>query len=315
MATPEQKMQDELEFDSAYGADDAQAGPAQTDDDAFGLTPEVAAVEEDDGIPNSPEEATEVMPTEDTSEAKADPAMDAMHAEMARETQRLKSWEGRLKVLEAKLKAGGSPEPDGEGADQSMMDDEAESGMQDDAQDMADKIKGMSPDEAMQALTDDFGEDFAKMLSTVIDAKVAQASSSMGQSVDEIINDIVDSKAKMHFETIADRHPDFMDVSRSPEFTAFISAMPDAGQAESRRVVDSGTAREICKMLDAFKAAVQQTAVDETRQATDNKMDNKMDNSSADMDAAEGVRSSGMRLPVQPGASKDYSAAWEEFAD
>lgn len=313
MATPEQKMQDELEFDSAYGADDAQAGPAQTDDDAFGLTPEVAVAEEDDGIPNSPEEATEVMPEEDTT--KADPAMDAMHAEVAREMQRLKSWEGRLKVLEAKLKAVGPPEPDADEADPSMMDGAAESGMQDDAQDMADKIKAMGPDEAMQALTDDFGEDFAKMLSTVIDAKVAQASSSMSQSVDEIINDIVDSKAKMHFETIADRHPDFMDVSRSPEFTAFISAMPDAGQAESRRVVDSGTAREICKMLDAFKAAVQQTAVDETQKATDNKMDNKMDNNSADMDAAEGVRSSGMRLPVQPGASKDYSAAWEEFAD
>lgn len=314
MATPEQKMQDELEFDSAYGADEAQAGPAQTDDDAFGLTPEVAVAEnDDDGIPNSPEEATEVMPAEDTT--KADPAMDAMHAEVAREMQRLKSWEGRLKVLEAKLKAVGPPEPDADEADPSMMDGAAESGMQDEAQDMADKIKGMGPDEAMQALTDDFGEDFAKMLSTVIDAKVAQASSSMSQSVDEIINDIVDSKAKMHFETIADRHPDFMDVSRSPEFTAFISAMPDAGQAESRRVVDSGTAREICKMLDAFKAAVQQTAVDETQKATDNKMDNKMDNSSADMDAAEGVRSSGMRLPVQPGASKDYSAAWEEFAD
>ena len=33
------------------------------------------------------------------------------------------------------------------------------------------------------------------------------------------------------------------------------------------------------------------------------------------MDAAEGVRSTGMRLPTQPGASSDYSAAWNEFKD
>lgn len=210
-----------------------------------------------------------------------------------------------MKAREAELKAGGPSTGSGEESGESFLEDLGESSLEEAGEGVAGKLKGMSPDQAMKALADDFGDDFAKMLSTVIDAKVAQASSSMGQSVDEIINDIVDTKARMHFETIADRHPDFMDVSKSPDFAAYIDAMPDAGRAEAQRVIEAGSAREICKLLDAYKASATQSG----RDAADT------GNTSDDMDAAEGVRSTGMRLPVQPGASKDYEAAWDEFKD
>ena len=307
MATPEQKAQDEQDFDAAYTAEDAPAAPAQTDDDAFGLVPEGAGQQgndsEDDGIPNSPEEATEA-PMEAAQEAPV-PAQTMQSTDTAKEVQRLKSWEGRLKAREAELKAAGYEMSNGEEPGESIMEEMGESDMQETGEEMAEKAKDMSPDDALKMLANDFGEDFAKMLSTVIDAKVAQASSSMGQSVDEIISDIVDTKARNHFEAIAERHPDFMDVSASPDFTAYVDAMPEEGKAEAMRVIEGGTAREICKMLDVFKAATAQPA---GATAADAGNDD-------DMDAAEGVRSTGMRLPTQPSASKDYAAAWEEFAD
>ena len=195
-----------------------------------------------------------------------------------------------MKAREAELKAAGYEMSNGEEPGESIMEEMGESDMQETGEEMAEKAKDMSPDDALKMLANDFGEDFAKMLSTVIDAKVAQASSSMGQSVDEIISDIVDTKARNHFEAIAERHPDFMDVSASPDFTAYVDAMPEEGKAEAMRVIEGGTAREICKMLDVFKAATAQPA---GATAADAGNDD-------DMDAAEGVRSTGMRLnPAQ----------------
>lgn len=312
MATPEQKMQDEQDFDAAYAAEDAPTAATPSDDDAFGLVPEGAG-EEDDGIPNSPEEATEATmeeaPTVEAAPATGEaPAGKAMQpAGLSKDEQRLKSWEGRLKAREAELKAAGHDMGTGEEEGESILEDMGESKLEESGEEVADKLKGMSPDEAMRILADDFGEDFAKMLSAVIDAKVAQASSSMGQSVDEIINDIVDTKARAHFETIADRHPDFMDISTSEAFKGYLDAMPEEGKAEAQRVIENGTAREINKLLDGFKASTAQPA---GQMAGDDGADN-----TDSMDAAEGVRSTGMRLPTQPGASKDYAAAWDEFGD
>lgn len=297
MVNTAQTEQDEQDFGSAY-AEDPQAAPAQSEDDAFGLTPDVA---EDDGIPNSPEEATEVP-----AEAVAEPTMgeEPGQAEpvqpqgMSKEEQRLKSWEGRLKARVAELKAAGHA-VDGDDAGESDAQEADESGGEQQAEAEVQKLQGMSPDEALKTLANDFGEDFASMLATIIDAKVAQASGVMGQSVDDIINDIVDTKAKAHFETIADRHPDFMDVAGSGEFKGYIEAMPEADKAQARRVIEAGSAREINKLLDTYKQAGAKSApADEAR-----------------MDAAEGVRSTGMRLPTQPGASSDYAAAWDEFKD
>lgn len=300
MANTAQTEQDEQDFGSAY-AEDPQAAPAQSEDDAFGLTPDVA---KDDGIPNSPEEATEVP-----AEAVAEPTMgeEPGQAEpvqpqgMSKEEQRLKSWEGRLKARGAELKAAGH-EVDGDDAGESdaqeIGQEMGESGGEQQAEAEVQKLQGMSPDEALKTLSNDFGEDFATMLATIIDAKVAQASGVMGQSVDDIINDIVDTKAKAHFETIADRHPDFMDVAGSGEFKGYIDALPEADNAKARQVIETGSAREINKLLDTYKAGAKSAPADDAR-----------------MDAAEGVRSTGMRLPTQPGASSDYAAAWDEFKD
>ena len=286
--TPEQSQQDQSDYGAAYD-EDMQTPVQQTEDEAFGLVPD-ESVMEDDGIPNTPEEATEVI--DETPDAESVTSAAPVQATtLTPEEQRLKSWEGRLKAREAELNAmsAGKTTQDEDG--ESMDHDSSESEIQETIEDAVEATEGMDPDEALKALSADFGEDFTKMISSIIDAKVAKASSGVSQSVDEIINDIVDSKAKAHFETIADRHPDFMDVANSDEFKAYCESQPGCAQ-----VVESGSAREINKMLDKYKKTLGQPA----------------EESDDSMDAAEGVRSTGMRLPPQPSSSSDYAAAWDE---
>ena len=273
----EQAKQDSDDFDAAY-SEDMPAVAQNTDDAAFGLVPDEALMTEDDGIPNSPEEAQEAEP--EVADGGGHPPG------LTLEEQRAKSWEGRQKA-QARDEAG-AEEP--ESSEQEATEDEAvEPEVSEVLEEAAEKTEGMGPDEALAALAADFGEDFAKMLSSIIDAKVAQASDNVSKSVNEIIDDIVDTKARNHFETIADRHPDFMDIAKSEDFKAYCAEKP-----ECAAIVDSGTARQINKMLDDFNKSKEPAQDDSS------------------MDDAEAVRSSGMRLPVKPASSSDYSAAWDE---
>ena len=279
--SPEQSKQDSADFDAAYN-EDAPTPAQKTDDDAFGLVPD-EAVMADDGIPNSPEEAQEAEEVAEPQEASG-----GHPPGLTLEEQRAKSWEGRKQAMEREAASGGEPAEPNEPAE-APAEEAAEPEVSELLEDAAAKTEGMAPDEALKALAADFGEDFAKMLSTIIDAKVAQASDTVSKSVNEIIEDIVDTKARSHFETIADRHPDFMDIANSEEFKAYCAEKP-----ECAAIVDTGTARQINKMLDDYKTT-KEPAQDDTS-----------------MDDAEGVRSSGMRLPAQPTSSSDYSAAWDE---
>lgn len=302
--TPEQMQQDEQDFAASYD-EDMPMPVEQTEDEAFGLTPEVAEVSEEDDYPNSPDEAESVA-DEPAAEAPVDIAapVEATEPEpakgddLAKEVQRLKSWEGRLKAMEAQLKAG-KPADEPETPAEEVAEEAAEA-----AEEVGDVEEVKDLDGAIKVLKHDFGETFTKMLMIVIDAKVGQANEGVAKSVDEIINDIVDTKAKAHFEAIADKHPDFMEIADSPEFAAYLDAMPEEEKAKAQQIVEGGTSREINALLTAYKAtkaAPEQVA--EQMPAEDDSM----------MDAAEGIRSSGMRLPTQPAASEDYSKAWDEF--
>ncbi len=296
--TQEQDMQDAKDFEAAYAAEDpAKAMPS--DDDDFGMNPE-AAMAEDDGIPNSPDEAIEIEPEAMPAEMPAEPVAQAQPAGLSKEEQRLKSWEGRLRARDAQ---GVSVEAEPEEAGEDPATEVGETASSETGEYAAQSVEGMSPDEAMKKLNDDFGPEFTAMINALIDAKVSQAASGTNEAVHEIIADIVDSKARAHFERISDAHPDFMEIEKSPEFREYVMGMDEQAKPEAIRIVKSGSAREINALLSAFKASRQEPQ--EQPQAP----------MQADpgLDAAEGVRSSGIRLPTQPSASSDYEAAWREF--
>lgn len=297
--TPEQEREDQQAFGDSFNEDE-QTPAQRTDDDAFGLTPDAELMEdgETEGMDDSTEEVTEPQAEAVAEQTQGEePGEPQQPPGLTKEEQRRKSWEGRQRAMGIEP---GSEEQgetgDGDDATETAAEESAESPMTEVAEKLEEKLdSGMSPDEALKQLTADFGEEFTNMLSAVIDAKVAQQTGKVSQSVDEIINEIVDNKARLHFETIADKHPDFMDVAGSEPFAIFIQNNPTY-----KDTVDNGSAREINRMLDAFKAS--------------KKADPDMEqDSDTNMDAAEGVRSTGLRLPAQPAASSDYAAAWDEF--
>ena len=283
------------------------------------------------------EEAVQQAEAKDSAEEAADQsgekvavategADDAM--DMAKEIQRLKSWEGRLKAMEAKLKAAGA---DSEEEQTEAVADAIEKAAdatdtpadEEKVEQIAEQVEegDLSVQQAMKQLAEDFGDEFVKMIEAIATAKAReagmQAASEIKGTVDEIINDIVDTKAKAHFEAIADRHPDFADIGDSEEFKTYIESMPDDQKGQALEVIANGSAKQIIKLLDGFKAAnaagaeqgMEQPA--ELTEAAESIVDEAVEDSA--MDAAEGVRSSGMKLPEQPAKADDYASAWDEF--
>lgn len=289
-------------------ADDA---PAQNDG-ATGGEPAavVLAVADGEQIENAEgaatADATTTSASEDLSEEPTDP----------KELQRIRSWEGRLRAREAELakkeaalksQAGGD-EP-GEGQASEGLEQAAEQLAADGNKEGADAVEQVAeqvesgeitPAQAMKILADDFGEDFVKLIQTIAGAQAQEAASKVakeatgqfGQTIEQVIGNIADDRERAHFETIADAHPDFLEVTETPEFNEFIKQYPDG-----ERIADGGTAREIVKLLSKFKEA-SKPAPSEPDPA---------------IDAAQGVRSGGLRLPEAPMKAEGYEAAWDQF--
>ena len=320
--------QDERDFAAAFDEDmappqeagspaDAEAGlVAEGGQNAGGDTGAGPVVVESGEAAMQPAAEPSAEPAPEQTEGAA-PA-DGGQPDIEKEVQRLKSWEGRLKAMEAKLKGSASPEA-GESGEQAAADaleqvsDQTENPQLEEAAEvMAEAVESgeMTASQAMKQLAEDFGEDFVRMIEAVATAKAREAGEKvigekvgeLSKTVDQIIEDLVDGKAKSHFKAIADKHPDFNDVGQSPEFKSYIDGLPESERAEAQRVASGGAAEEVIKLLDGYKAS--------TRKAPSQE-DTSTDEA---MDAAEGVRSSGLVLPEAPEpASDDYAGAWEKF--
>lgn len=253
--------------------------------------------------------------------------------QIKKEEQRLRSWEGRLKAMERERGAaparaadesvdaedsgdGAAAEPAvAEAAEGELSSDPAEA-----VAEVAEQVESgeMTPEQAVARLSEDFGEDFVKMIQVIAGSTASKTASESVDSkvgeikgaVDEIIADITDTKSRQHFEAIAAKHPDFTEIGGSEGFASYIAGLPEADQAEAKRVASGGSASEIVALLDAYKKSGAQAEPEAAAPAADPVIDPEVD---AQMDAAEGVRSSGMRLPEQPpAAASSYEDAWEQ---
>lgn len=251
-------------------------------------------------------------PAMDAAEPVADAADDGAEDEPIdeKELQRKRSWEGRLRAREAELKQkedamkGSHPAEKQDANAEAPTAEKAEEAMEQ----AVDQLEsGDSAEAVMKQLAEDFGDDFASKLSSLIrhEAKrIAQeeAKSTVGQvskTVEDMMTNIRDEKTRAHFEAIADRHPDFLDVAGGDAMQAYLDSLDEQAKTQAQKVVDAGSAREVIKLLDAVKAykpqATEPDVVDEVM-----------------ADAAEGVRSRGLSLPEKP-KGNSYEDAWNEF--
>lgn len=334
MATTQETLnQDSAEFQAAFSAPD-QEHRKISEDEAFGLTPaqgETIPPEDGDadgGMNDNTSPIPEVsvviesehedspVNNETAEEAPQDEPMDPKDA------QREKSWEGRLRAREAELKARedalaaregamSNPTSDDPGEGQETPEQEAGEAEMTEAleQAAADVESGAkTPEEALATLSSDFGEEFGNMLKVIIQAeakKIAEGVADervgkVGQTVNDLLSDIQDDKARSHFEAIADAHPDFQEIAGGDLMKGYLERLPESERAKAESIIENGSARQIIKLLNDVKASKQAEPEQITHDA-------------ASVDAAEGVRSKGLRIPEKPVESQDYSAAWNEF--
>ena len=311
MATTQQSMKDDGEQFGAAFDEETPAPVEQTEDEAFGLNlPAVEAGAEGDGETEGGEAVTQVgegdpaeelpaePPAEEVAVAEAEAA--AGEDDMPPMTQAEKSWEGRLRAREAELKALAAEleakqaegAGDAPGAEEIAAVEEAvESGE-------------ITPEEAMRQLEEDFGPSFVKMIVAIAGKSAADVAdgkvSEVGSTLAGLIDDIKDSRAQRHFKEILRVHPDFKDVAESEEFNAWVAGLAPEEAPEAHRVIDGGDSDEINALLTKFKSG---------KGGGDSEADEQQ------LDDAEGVRSTGLRLPDAPEAGKDdFAAAWDEHA-
>ncbi len=212
MATPESVQQDQEDFAAAFAGDEPQK-QEMSEDETFGLTEEPAEEQVEEPAADA-EAGTEV---EGDMGAPAvvvaiEPVAEEEGPTDPKEIQRQKA----LKQSPAEMSEPG----------ETPAKEAAEPGVTEAVEEAVAAVESgeLTIDQAMKTLANDFGEDFTKMLGVLIESKAAEIA---GKAADErfgkvkgemdgLVNEIVSDKAKSHYESIADAHPDFMDVAASP---------------------------------------------------------------------------------------------------
>lgn len=267
---------DEMAIEAGEITEDDVATEGLIPDELEGKAPEISAEAAEEG-----ETATEEAP-----EVAAEAALAAPAPDIEKEIQRLKSWEGRLKAREAELKSREAGVSTGE-----MPASDAVQAVEHVADAVA---SGQSMDDALDQIEADFGPEFVQALTAlvsaqaarVVDEKVGVVNSDVASLIDALKND----RQREHFEIIAEKHPDFMEVGTSPEFMDWVKQKGE----EAQNIVNAGSARQVCALLAEFKKGANRGDPTEEGAVT------------------VPSRTGGLRLPAKPAASDDYLSAWED---
>jgi len=325
--TPEELQQGDEEYSAAFN-EDVQPPQNPGEDEVF-ASPESAEnansasegmAEEDGGKGGAMTVDSEVPAVAEAADAASQPPEQdegqADEPQDPKDMQRAKSWEGRLKAREAELaareaalkarEAGGHNEAaEGETA----AEEAAETPQTEQVEQVMDQVKSgeITPEQALNTLKQDFGDEFVSLITTLVKSAADQVASekvsSTREEIDSLISEITNDKARAHFETIAEAHPDFAEVAESDMMKTYLDCLSEDQRAQAQNVIENGSARQIVKLLNDVKAYADKKDVNEP-----------MDESNmAAAEAAEGVRSKGISLPAKPGAQDDYEGAWEQF--
>lgn len=279
-----QAFDDEMAIENGEITEDDVASVGLIPDELEGKAPEIAAEAAEEGETATEEAAEEMAEGAEEAPEAAAPATPA--PDIGKEIQRLKSWEGRLKAREAELKAreAGAPTGDTPAGDAAQA-----------VEQVADAVASGQPmDDALAQIEADFGPEFVQALTALVSAQAARVVDEkvgvVNSDVASLIDALKSDRQREHFEIIAEKHPDFMEVGTSPEFMDWVKQKGE----EARNIVNAGSARQVCALLAEFKKGANRGDPTEEGAVT------------------VPSRTGGLRLPAKPAASDDYLSAWED---
>lgn len=338
MATLEELNQNEAEFNDAFNEPEPQRAEL-SEDEAFGIAPNApnedgssdgnsddqGAAVEGEAVTISPEGNNQANGALDPGEQDNNGNADGQQQISEADLQRQRSWEGRMRAREAQLAAreaelealaeqmrnhkqpvhraegGEVGDENAEGAQHEAAETPETEAMEDAA---AQLQSGKPVDAVLQSLREDFGDDFVNAIQSLVKAQAAEIAEKMvGERVGDVngalenmMATIKDRDERDHFQAIAKAHPDFMDVASGDGMQQYLASLPEGERAAAQKVIDGGTADDVISLIDAVKNHGKPQQQDDESMA-----------------AAEGVRSSGLKLPEKPAKADDYENAWAEF--
>jgi hypothetical protein len=261
-----------------------------SDDAAEGATETPAAV-----VTTVEEVAVPVEPVE-----PVEAATDGDEQMSPEDMQRKRSWEGRLKKREEEIAAReGAMQPDIGGETISAVMDRAK------------ELRGNGElDGLVSQFVEDFGLDTVAVMAIVggaLGGKPVSASNDteLASKLDELSANVSEAFSRMHEGAIRDAHEDFAEIAASEQFGNWVTGLDEDQQAKVVEALDNGTAGQIIKVLNDYKASLTPTSEEPAQEDT-----------SYAEDAAGAVRgSSPLKLPTRAPTSPDdeYARAWSQM--
>jgi hypothetical protein len=311
ITTEDQLKQDRADFADQFNAED-KPKTVQSDDEAFGLAGDADAGSGDGATAGGDEgqgDAATAGAAGEGATAAADTKPDEKAAALADQEKQLREREEQLAAREAELKAKEAALASATvGEQQTSTDPEAKDGKG------GEKDDDSAGDDVEKLLGDDFGPEFVSLLKRLINKTVGTSLRDgldpLQTRVENLIQDLQTERHTNHFKAIAKAHADCNDIVESPAFQDWLNCHSGPEKAKLDRVIDSGSADEIIDMLTQFKDA-QKAAAGVANDASGTGDDSASGND-AEIDAAEGVRSTSLQLPKEPTGDDDYARAWAE---
>lgn len=171
-----------------------------------------------------------------------------------------------------------------------------------------DEFNPDDPEQASARIANDFGDDFLRMLRAIFRVVIGETLSEVSPQlaarfaqIENGLSSMADGMTAQHYESIEEAHPDFLEIAQAPEFSAWIESMPPEDADKAKGVINSGTSRQIIKLISQYKESGQGQGDEE--QDTD-----AIDE--AAMKAAAGVRSNAIAPQMDANQSTDPMEAF-----
>jgi len=304
-------------FDEATAEDDPDSGDSgdkedkeDQDGDDEGDTQKPDSDKQDNSLIVTPKK------DEDSDNTDLQGEVDKLTAELAKNNQRMKSWEGRITAANKRAEV----------AEAKVKELEESKQAKSDAQKRLDAL----PDDADgKKVLEDFISEFpslrepielmaTEIAERIISERMKDIEPKL-QRIDDVDRRVTEKEDDAHFAQIREAHPDFETVRFDPKFQEFIQVQPSWIQEGMIRVAKEGEPSEVIELLDAYKKSIGQNSSNADDDDADPNKD-KEEKEKAKKKKAEKLLavdgSTGNTPPrkqdVKIVKQDDFDAAWDE---
>lgn len=113
----------------------------------------------------------------------------------------------------------------------------------------------------LKTMIADYGRDFVvgavALAAPLIDAKAEGYVNDVNGNLESLVSEVQQAFSSMHRSAIADAHEDFEEIVEGEAFQSWLAGLDEAAKAKAEKVVESGSAGAVIKLLGEFKKSLE----------------------------------------------------------